>query len=51
MRLLKPHSLSYQLDTFTSVPPLTLVSAASTIELAGWWFLAMALDWVLSLFE
>src|SRR6202008_1966694 len=37
MRLEKPHSLSYQLATFTSVPPETLVSNESTIELAGWW--------------
>lgn len=25
MRLLKPHSLSYQLSTFTRVPPITRV--------------------------
>ena len=29
MRLLKPHSLSYQASTFTSVPPVTLVSVLS----------------------
>ena len=29
MRLLKPHSLSYQASTFASVPPVTLVSVAS----------------------
>ena len=29
MRLEKPHSLSYQLSTFTSVPPMTRVCVAS----------------------
>ena len=29
MRLEKPHSLSYQEQTFTSVPSMTLVSVAS----------------------
>ena len=29
MRLEKPHSLSYQAHTFTSVPSMTLVSVAS----------------------
>jgi hypothetical protein len=29
MRLLKPHSLSYQASTLHSVPPVTLVSVAS----------------------
>ena len=29
MRLEKPHSLSYQAQTFTSVPPITLVSVLS----------------------
>ena len=29
MRLLKPHSLSYQAQTLTSVPPMTCVSVAS----------------------
>ena len=29
MRLLKPHSLSYQAQTLTSVPPMTLVNVAS----------------------
>jgi len=29
MRLEKPHSLSYQLSTFTSVPPMTRVWVAS----------------------
>src|SRR5689334_9751060 len=37
MRLEKPHSLSYQAQTFTSVPSLTLVSEASKMELAGLW--------------
>src|SRR5258706_10142027 len=37
IRLLNPHSLSYQEDTFTSVPPDTLVSVASKIEEAGLW--------------
>ena len=32
MRLEKPHSLSYQAQTFTSVPPTTLVSVASNVE-------------------
>ncbi len=35
MRLEKPHSLSYQAHTFTSVPPMTLVSVASKVEEAG----------------
>ncbi len=29
MRLEKPHSLSYQLNTFTNVPPMTRVWVAS----------------------
>ena len=29
MRLEEPHSLSYQASTFTSVPPVTLVSVLS----------------------
>src|SRR6267378_5579759 len=37
MRLEKPHSLSYQEDTFTSVPSATRVRVASKIELAGLW--------------
>src|SRR5690606_18466216 len=37
MRLLKPHSLSYHEQTFTSVPSETLVSVASKIEDAGLW--------------
>src|SRR5712692_357194 len=37
MRLEKPHSLSYQDVTFTSVPSVTRVSVASKIELAGLW--------------
>ncbi len=32
MRLEKPHSLSYQAQAFTSVPPMTLVRVASNIE-------------------
>jgi hypothetical protein len=36
MRLLKPHSLSYQADTFTS-RPATLVSVASKVDDAGSW--------------
>src|SRR5688572_10508603 len=36
MRLEKPHSLSYQLETFTSRPE-TLVSVASKVEEAGSW--------------
>ena len=35
MRLLKPHSLSYQASTLTSVPPVTLVSDASKVLEAG----------------
>ena len=37
MRLEKPHSLSYQAQTFTSVPSMTLVSVASKIEECGSW--------------
>src|SRR5215831_4233890 len=37
MRLLNPHSLSYQEKTFTSVPPDTLVMVASNTEEAGLW--------------
>ena len=37
MRLLKPHSLSYQASTFTSVPPVTLVSVASYTDERGSW--------------
>src|SRR6266853_3802802 len=37
IRLLKPHSLSYQEDTFTSVPADTLVRVASKIDEAGLW--------------
>src|SRR2546430_14578716 len=37
MRLEKPHSLSYQAQTFTSVPSATRVSPASRMALAGWW--------------
>ncbi|MCY1372282.1 hypothetical protein D9M69_594790 [compost metagenome] len=36
MRLEKPHSLSYQAETLTSVP-LTLVSVASKVDEAGLW--------------
>src|SRR4029077_10461721 len=37
MRLEKPHSLSYQAHTLTSVPSMTLVSVASKIdECASW---------------
>ena len=32
IRLEYPYSLSYQLKTFTMRPPMTLVSAASTLE-------------------
>ena len=35
MRLEKPHSLSYQLTTRTSLPSSTAVSRLSTVELAG----------------
>ena len=37
MRLEKPHSLSYQEHTFTSVPSMTLVSVASKIDECGSW--------------
>src|ERR1700691_513828 len=37
MRLEKPHSLSYQAHTFTSVPPTTLVSVASNVEECASW--------------
>src|SRR5881628_3415671 len=37
MRLEKPHSLSYQAQTFTSVPSATRVRPASRMALAGWW--------------
>src|SRR5687767_15976241 len=37
IRLEKPHSLSYQEDTLTSVPSETRVSVESKIELAGLW--------------
>ena len=36
IRLEKPHSLSYQLDTFTR-RPATLVSVASNVDDAGSW--------------
>ena len=37
MRLEKPHSLSYQANTFTSVPSMTFVSVASKIDECGSW--------------
>src|SRR5882672_10297013 len=37
IRLLNPHSLSYQENTFTSVPPDTLVSVESNTDDAGLW--------------
>ncbi len=37
MRLEKPHSLSYQETTRTSLPSSTAVSRLSTVELAGLW--------------
>src|SRR5258708_33376255 len=37
MRLEKPHSLSYQAQTFTSVPSDTRVRPASRMALAGLW--------------
>src|SRR5690606_37085564 len=37
IRLLNPHSLSYQAHTFTRVPSETLVSVASKIDEAGLW--------------
>jgi len=37
MRLLKPHSLSYQAEAFTSVPFDTLVSVASKMLECGLW--------------
>src|SRR5262249_10680036 len=37
MRLLNPHSLSYQENTLTSVPPDTLVIVASNTDEAGLW--------------
>ena len=37
MRLEKPHSLSYQLRTRTSLPSITAVSRLSMVELAGQW--------------
>src|ERR1700739_842082 len=36
MRVEKPHSLSYQLDTFTR-RPATFVSVASNVDEAGLW--------------
>src|SRR3546814_11333880 len=41
MRLEKPHSLSYQLSTRTSLPSMTAVSRLSTVELAGQWLKSM----------
>ena len=35
MRFEKPHSLSYQLTTRTSLPSITAVSRLSTVEDAG----------------
>ena len=35
MRLEKPHSLSYQLNTRTNLPSITAVSRLSMVELAG----------------
>jgi hypothetical protein len=35
IRFEKPHSLSYQAHTFTSVPSDTLVSVASKMDEAG----------------
>jgi len=37
MRFEKPHSLSYQEQTLTSVPSATRVSVSSNTELAGLW--------------
>ena len=37
MRFEKPHSLSYQLTTRTSLPSITAVSRLSMVELAGLW--------------
>src|SRR5690606_13956986 len=37
MRLEKPHSLSYQEQTFTRVPPMTWVRVASYTDLCGSW--------------
>src|SRR5882724_2138615 len=37
MRLEKPHSLSYQLSTRTSLPSITWVCLRSKVELAGLW--------------
>src|SRR2546427_4422936 len=37
MRLAKPRSLSYQAQTFTSVPSDARVRPASRMALAGWW--------------
>src|SRR5262245_15090297 len=37
IRLEKPHSLSYQLSTRTSLPSITLVCFRSKVELAGLW--------------
>ena len=37
IRFEKPHSLSYQLTTRTSLPSSTAVSRLSTVELAGLW--------------
>src|SRR5690606_26113506 len=37
IRLENPHSLSYQAQTLTSVPPMTLVSVASKLAEWGSW--------------
>ena len=41
MRFEKPHSLSYQLTTRTSLPSSTAVSRLSTVELAGVWTMSI----------
>src|SRR5690606_31849378 len=41
MRLEKPHSLSYQASTLTSVPSITFVSVASNVAECGSWLKSM----------
>src|SRR5215510_1841799 len=45
IRLAKPHSLSYQEQTFTSVPAETFVSVASKIDEAGLWLKSIDTSW------
>ena len=41
IRFEKPHSLSYQLTTRTSLPSSTAVSRLSTVDDAGVWTMSM----------